>query len=321
MDIRELRYFTHVARAGSFSRAAANLNVAQPALSRQVKQLEQELGVQLFERTQRGVELTKAGSLLFSQAEDIIEHLARTLDLVRSSSDAFAGHVALGLAPTSGLLIAPEIFGIFKSRWPHATLVIREGVSSSLEEWLQSRRVDIAVLHNPTPLDGIDMLPILHERMVLISAYADGAEAAKGVRFKDLSDVPLILPSLPHSNRRLLERAAIQHNSRLNLALEVDSVPLTKAMVKAGFASTIMTFAGAALEVERKELIARPIERPPLISNICIGMPREARLSWLTMELGRLLRSCITKLVTQGSWPAATIFEGAANEFHPPEPH
>jgi LysR family nitrogen assimilation transcriptional regulator len=308
MEVRELRYFVQVARSGSFSRAAIRLNVVQPALSRQIKKLENELGVPLFVRRPRGVELTQAGSLLLSQAEDLIDHLGRTHDLVRSHEQTFTGHVTLGIAPTSGLLIAPEIFQIFRTKWPHATLLFREGVSSSLEEWLLDRRISLAVLHNPLPLEGIDMIPILHERMVLVTAPGFNL-GRTAVRFEELGEIPLILPSLPHGNRRLLERAAMQNDVRLNLILEVDSVPLQKAMVRGGFGATVLTYAGVSLEVDRGELRAHSIERPPLTSTICIGIPREARASWLTMELARILRSCIRDLVANGTWPCARLSE------------
>ena len=311
MDIRELRYFTQVARAGSFSRAAALLNVTQSALSRQLKKLEDELGVLLLVRRSDGVEVTKAGSLLLTQADDLIRHLGTIVDLVRDREETFTGHLVLGLPPTAGLLIAPKIFASFQTRWPYATLHIREGISSSLEEWLIDRRVDIAVLHNPLPLDGIEIVTILHEHMVLACAPAAPQQVRnKGsVRFRDLGDVPLILPSLPHSNRRLVERTAIQYATRLNIVLEVDSVPLIKVMVKSGFGSTIQTFAGVAIEIGRGELIAIPIDRPPLVSTICIGMPREAKSAWLTMEMARMVRNVIAALVASGEWAGAHMIE------------
>ena len=197
MDINDLRSFSQVARSGSLSQAAVQLNVAQPTLSRQIQKLEDELGVQLLVRRARGVELTQAGSVLLSQVGDLIERLTRTLALVRGHEQTFTGHAAVGVAPTSGLLIAPEIFRIFKKNWPDATLLIREGVSSSLEEWLLERRIDLAVLHNPVPLDGIEMIPILHEQMNLVTA--SGSEFQRsGVRFRDLEEIPLI-PSKPAS--------------------------------------------------------------------------------------------------------------------------
>ncbi|OYW51873.1 MAG: transcriptional regulator [Rhizobiales bacterium 17-65-6] len=311
MDIRELRYFVQIARIGSVSGAAARLNIAQPALSRQLRKLEDELGAQLLVRHGRGVELTEAGAQLLAEAEGLIEHFTQTLNKVRGGEVPFAGQVVLGVPPTAGLLIVPLIFRRFRARWPEATLLPREGISSSLEEWLFNRRVDVAVLHNPTPVEGVDLQPILSEHMVLVTSPASPAhQGAEPISLRSLCELPLILPSLPHSNRRLLERMAIQHNLRLNVAIEVDSVPLMKAMVKNGFGAAIQTYAGVAREVASGELGARPIERPALPSTICIGTAQESKSSWMIMEVARMLRSCIAELVQTGAWAGArTIAE------------
>ena len=311
MDIRELRYFVHVARAGSFSRAASQLNIAQPALSRQLKKLEDELGVQLLLRHGRGVRITEAGAILLSEAVHVIDRLAQTLDLLKGGRRTFVGQVTIGVPPTAGLLIVPRVFKWLQEHWPHATLAVREGISSLLEEWLMDRRIDVAVLHNPTPLEGIDMAPVLRERMVLACAPDHPAANSPSIRFRDLANIPLILPSLPHSNRRLLERAAARHHIRLNLAFEIDSIPLTKTMVRNGSGATIQTFAGVAGEAERGDLVVRPIEQPPLTSTIWIAMPHEAQASWLTLEVARLLRACVTQLVTDKIWVGARLVEPA----------
>ena len=167
--------------------------------------------------------------------------------------------------------------------------------SSSLEEWLLDRRLDVAVLHNPLPMEGIDMEPLLHERMVLV--HAPGANKdlrwGKSIRIRDLDSLPLILPSLPHSNRRFVERACSQHGVRLNIITEVDSVAIVRSLVKQGFGNTIVTYAGAALDVKTGELCALPIDHPPLVSTVCLAMPREAKSAWLTMETTRLLRKVV----------------------------
>jgi LysR family nitrogen assimilation transcriptional regulator len=313
MDIRELRYFTHVATLGSFNRAAAQLNVAQPALSRQLKKLEEELGVKLLIRNGRGVELTEAGSILLSQAEALLHQLEDVAKLVSGREEKFKGHIVVGLPPTCGLLIGPVIFETFRARWPYATMILREGISSSLEEWLLDRRLDIAVMHNPLPLEGIDIEPVLHERMVLVQAPSKDREArqSKSMRIRDLGSIPLILPSLPHSNRRLIERAAAQHGTRLNVVAEVDSVRFIMALVKRGQGQTLQTYAGVAAEVEAGQLAARAIDRPSLMSTLCIGSPREAKSVWLTKETIRLVRNVIGDLVGNGSWPGARLVGSA----------
>lgn len=316
MDIRELRYFMHVARVGSFSRAAAQLNIAQPALSRQLKKLEDELDVTLLIRNGRGVELTEAGSILLAQAESLVSQFEDAAKLVRGGEENFAGHIVVGLPPTCGLLIGPVLFEMFRTRWPHAKLVLREGISTSLEEWLLDRRLDIAVMHNPLPLEGIHIEPLLHERMVVVHNAPDGRDpaTARGVRIRDLGDMPLILPALPHSNRRMLERAAHQHGARLNVVAEVDSVRFTMALVKRGVGQTIQTYAGAIRDLQAGELGARFIDRPLLMSTLSMGVPREAKSAWLTMETARLLKNVIATLVNRGEWVGARLM---GHDDHP----
>src|SRR6478672_2824877 len=154
MDIRELRSFIHVARAGSFSRAASELYIAQPALSRQIAKLEEEIGVPLLTRYGRGVRLTAAGARLLERAEMITHMVSETGEQVRASADEERGHLAVGLPPTIGMLIGAELIRDFRARWPRVALHVREGLSSSLQEWVLDKRVDLAVVYNQPLLDA-----------------------------------------------------------------------------------------------------------------------------------------------------------------------
>ncbi len=302
-----MRTFVHVARLGSISAAAARLNIAQPALSRQLHKLEQELGVALLLRHGRGVTLTQAGAVLLERADALIRQFEHLPHDITASTDAFTGHVVLGVPPAAGLLIAPPVFKLFRARWPDATLQIREGISSLLEEWLLDRRLDIAVLHNPPALDDVDIITVLHERMVLACPPSDEDGADRPICFRDIGAVPLILPAMPHSNRRLVERAAAQHGTRLHLSLEVDSVPLTKAMVRGGVGSTILTLAGVAEDLATGSLTVRPIHRPPLMSTIALGISRGAQPDWLLTALRGMVRDVIAEQVLSGAWPGARL--------------
>jgi LysR family nitrogen assimilation transcriptional regulator len=171
-------------------------------------------------------------------------------------------------------------------------------------------------MHNPLPLEGVDIEPLLHERMVVVHDLAQDRDpkTAPGVRIRDLGGMPLILPVLPHSNRRLVERAAHQHGARLNIVAEVDSVRFTKALVRRGVGLTIQTYAGVVDDVVSGELGARFIDRPLLMSTLSMGIPREAKSIWLTMETGRLLRNVIATLVARGRWVGARLVD---HQDHP----
>jgi LysR family nitrogen assimilation transcriptional regulator len=304
VDLKGLRYFSHVARAGSFSRAASELRVAQPALSRQIARLEEELGVRLLVRHGRGVRLTGAGSILLERSDAVSHFIRQTGDQVRAGQQAVTGHVAFGMPPASGLLLAPPVVKRFCEAYPQATLHVREGISSSLQEWLLDRRIDVAALYNPPPLDAVDILPVLHERMVVIGPPQDARfqKGAAALRIRGVAELPLIMPSLPHNNRRVVEQAAAQHGERLRIVLEVDSVVLTKAMVRQGLGYSILTYASVQDEVARGALAAYPIERPPLIATFAIATLREAPQSRLSRELTKTICTVLRELIEGGHW-------------------
>ena len=312
MDFKEVRYFLQVARAGSFNRAAHELNIAQPALSRQVRKLETSLGVDLFVRHGRGVRLTSAGSLLFEGAESIHHMVKRTTERIQAGGENLAGHVTFGVPPAAGLLIAPAAVESFRKERPHVSLHVREGISSSLQEWLLDRRIDVGVMHHPPPVEGFEIRPVLSEQMVLIAPRKRGIDppfpaTTKSVRLRDIVDLPLIMPGAPHANRRLLDQAAVQHGVSLRVTLEADSVVLTKAMVKRGLGYTVLTMASVQDDVARGELYAYPIMRPPLTNSLSIVVLRDTKSSRFVGPLTRHLEKIMRDLVRDGSWQGAVI--------------
>lgn len=301
MDVRELKSFIHVARAGSFNRAAAELYIAQPALSRQIAKLEEEIGVPLFVRHGRGVRLTAAGARLLERAEIITQMVGETGEHVRASVDEERGYLAVGLPPTMGALIGAELVRSFRAVFPRVSLHIREGQSSSLQEWVLDRRVDLAVVYNQPPLDAFNVLPLYSEPMILIAP--PGTKMPKeGFHIRDLANLPLILPGLPHSNRRVIEHAAVQHGIRLRVELEVDSVALTKQLVKAGVGYSILTSIAIRDEAARGEVLAQTINRPSIRSTVAITTLREATSSRFVTAWTAMLREKLADFVKNEQW-------------------
>jgi LysR family nitrogen assimilation transcriptional regulator len=308
MDLRQLRYFASVARAGSFSRAAEELRIAQPALSRRIRELEETLGKPLLVRHGRGVRLTAAGALVLQRAEEI-QQLVAQLEAESQGDEVMRGSVSLGVPPAAGLLIAPPVIAHFAEAQPDVALHVREGISSLIHEWLGEGRIDVGVVYNPLPVEGIEVLPILRERMVLVGP-PDGL-GKPGLRpeihIKDLADLPLIMPSLPHNNRRVLEQAAMRHAVRLRILSEVDSVALTKRLVGLDHGYTILTYASVHDEVMRGELTARPVDRPAIAATLAIAMTKEPRPTPLIRALADTVKVTLHRLVRDGAWPQAQI--------------
>lgn len=305
MDIRELRTFVQVAHAGSFSRAARDLYIAQPALSRQIAKLEDQLNVTLLTRHGRGVELTAAGARLLERAEMMLHYLQETTDHVRNSAQEERGHLAIGLPPAIGAVIGPQLIRSFRELWPKASLHVREGLSSSLQEWILDGRVDLAVVYNQPLLEAFEVRPLFSEPMVVVGPVG---EPARAFRIHELADLPLIMPSLPHSNRRLVEQAAVQNGVRLKIEVEVDSVDLTKRLVQAGLGYSILANAAVQDEIAQKKLVAHSIERPAIRSTVNLTTLRERRTSRLAASWETLLITHLKFLVTQGAWKDAAVW-------------
>ncbi|WP_313629587.1 LysR family transcriptional regulator [Pseudomonas sp.] len=303
MDIRELRSFVKVAQCGGFSRAARELFIAQPALSRQIAKLEEQLQVELFVRHGRGVQLTAAGSRLLERAEVMLRYMEETSDHVRNSAVEERGHLAIGLPPAIGMVVGPQLIRKFREKWPKASFHALEGLSTSLQEWLLDGRIQVAVVYNQPLLEAFDVRPLFSEKMVLVGPPG---EPPRSVRMTGLADFPLILPGLPHSNRRLVEQVAAQNGFRLNVAFEVDSVSLTKRLVSEGLGYSILAHAAVQEDIARGVLVGHAIDRPGIRSTVSLTTLKDRRTNRLAMSWESLLLETLEELVTTGEWKEAT---------------
>ena len=172
------------------------------------------------------------------------------------------------------------------------------------------KRLDIAMLHNPPHLETLNISALLTERMWVIGPPARHIKAAKpraSFRIGDLAELPLILPNMAHSNRRLVENAAMEHGIRLRIKIEADSVTFAKAMVEKGLGYTILTYAAVQEEVTRKKLTIYPIVRPTLATKVTIVTLRDEQLPKLTHDAGAMLQDVCRALVRNKQWAGAQL--------------
>jgi LysR family nitrogen assimilation transcriptional regulator len=271
MNLKQLRYFVQVAELGSFSRAAVQLEIAQPALSRQIRQLETELRQSLLYRNGRGVSVTDAGKRLIDYARGILHQVARAEEDLRDARGALAGRVAVGLPPSVAKTIAVPLIKEFRSRLPEATLSIIEGMSATMQEWLALGRLDIALLYNPAPAPGIDTVPFLEEDLFLIAPKA-AKSPGKSIKLADLSGVPLIIPNRPHAIRALVESRLAALGKKPVIAFEIDGVPSILELVAEGLGCAILPRTALLTSARPEAYVARPIVRPRLKSRLAIAV-------------------------------------------------
>ncbi len=201
MDLRHLRYFIAVAEEAHITRAAERLGMQQPPLSQQIKAMERELGVQLFRRKPRGVELTEAGRALLEDARAILSRLQRALETTRRTGRGEQGRLCVGIAPTASFHpFVPRVIRSFREAFPLVSLTLEEGLSNDVRERFAHDQMDVAFVRTTTiHADDIVVSSLLEEVMIvaLPSLHAMAGERGTALPLRRLADDPFILYGPP----------------------------------------------------------------------------------------------------------------------------
>ena len=294
MDARKLRYFVTVAQLGSFSEAARRLHIAQPALSRHVKDIEESLGVPLFVRDARGARPTEDGEQLLVYALDVLQRLEALPRLVGSRSQTIAGRVVIGV-PTSAsaVLSAPLLRAAFE-RYPSVRIHLIESLSGYLQEWIEAGRIDLAILFSAQPGPGVSLEPILVEDLWLVGGPGALPPGLGEVPLAHLARYRFVIPSQSHSHRRLVEGLALSNGVRLNIAAEVDSLAVQKAVVADGKTFTILAHSAFRTDLAEGRLTAARIVSPAISRPVAMASARARNesqachaIALLTLEVAR----------------------------------
>lgn len=236
MDLRSIRYFVQIAEMGGITRAASHLGIAQPALSRHVHGIEDELGIQLLVRLPRGVRLTGAGRQFLDHCRKILRELDRARDELRSGSEVPSGRVVLGLSPTVGPLLLPGVIERVRRQCPQITLKIVEWFSTQLYDALLTGRVDVAVLTNAPPSRALKMTPLISEPIVVLSP-----PQSRGTRrfytLPELSKTPIVTSE---AIRHIVEEQIGRYGWRLSVEAEIDAIEAIRRLLLRGIGTSVM---------------------------------------------------------------------------------
>ena len=301
MDLKQLEYFVRVAEMGSFTRAAIALDVAQPALSRQVRLLEVELHQNLLIRNGRGALPTEAGKLLLAHSRGILHQVSRAKEELGRVRGSLAGRVAVGLATSLARVLTVPLITAFREALPDATISISEGLSVALQESLINGRLDIVVLYNAQPGSEIEVLPLQEEELCLVQARPKGLaeDPPPGpITLRELAELPLIIPSRPNAIRSQVESELVNLGCRPRIALEVDGVPAILDLVEGGIGSAVLSRNAVANSVRPSAFTVRAIHEPVLRSRISAATS-SLRPSTLTQQTTlNLIRETLARVVT-----------------------
>jgi LysR family nitrogen assimilation transcriptional regulator len=305
MDARQLEYFIRIATCGGFNRAAVELRIAQSALSRRVRLLEEELGVPLLVRGRRGAALTSAGELLFERAEGILRQLREVKDEVASEANVPRGELAIGMPPSLQDMITVPLLAELRARFP--TVLIRTWIATSmaLRDMVLSGDLDLAVFGIIEPEARLDLTPLLRDAMFLVGAPGAAVETRKPVDWTDIALQPMILTSRPNSVRLLVEAAAAKHRRRLNVVMEVNYIPVLIDLVRRGVGVSMLPYSAVRAYVDRGELSAAKIAG--LDYAWAIATARGKPVSAAARSARDLLAELARRRVVDEKWPHARL--------------
>ena len=273
MDIKHLRYFVGIAEAGSLMKAAERLHVAQPALSVHLSNLEAELGVQLVERSSRGVRLNENGQLLYERAVAMLRYHTEAIMALKQRKTAPAGPVSIGMPSSLPELIAPHLHAAVHEELPEVNLYLLDASTSAIYDWLQTGKIDFAVMFNIPENVGFTLTPLFIEDYCLVGHFP-GDETFGTIDFERVFDYPLVMPSQTTAWRKILEEEAARRSRSFSVSLETESFGALRAIAMAGHGYAVLPWSSVHADCIDGRLQARRIVNPDmrgLMSIACLN--------------------------------------------------
>ncbi len=295
MELRSLGYFVRIAELGSITRAAAHLRVAQPALSRHVQRLEEELGARLFTRANRGVRLTEAGSKLLENALRILREVERAGDEIRAHRAHPSGKIILGVTPTLCPVVVPELFARVRRNYPRVELKVVHAGMVRLEEFVIDGRVDLALLSEMSKSRLILSTPLAREEMVLVTR--PGARAPGIVTPEELARTPLILGD---GLRAAMEPLLAGLGIAIAVDTELNDHETIRLMVIEGVGASILPHSSICRECLRGFLEAHRISEAGVFRTLALGVAINRTASAARNAVAEIVTQVLADIAAEG---------------------
>lgn len=306
MDMKRLGYFAQVAELGSLLRTSERMGITQPSLSRQMRLLEEELGVTLFRRGARGMTLTEAGQVLYRRISGPLREIGHALYEVRALPTSAGGNVVLGMPPTMVQLLAGILARRVATSAPNIALRIVDSYSGHLLEWINAGGLDAAILYGPTPA-GINATKLVEDELVLVCPPNSPIAHEAVVDFQRLAKLPLIVPSPLHGLRILIEAAAEQARTTLSVHVQADSFQLMKELVESGLGYTLLPHCAVLREVALGRVTFARVRKPAITRQLYLALRSEAEAPGAVIQVESFIREEVAALIKNGLWPGGRL--------------
>ena len=275
IGIKDMRAFFAIVEEGNISHAAQRLGIAQPALSRQMKHLEENLGVKLFERGSRRIRLTEAGQVLYNRVESILGMVDGTVREITEIGSGTKGTIRIGTITTSGAMILPDLIAEFRKTYPDVTFEIWEAEGARIIELLDNRIIEIAITRTQVDNTNYDLLVLPNEPLVMVMNSQNVCGTGDTIRLAQLKDKPLIIPLRWKSN---FIAACKKLGFDPNIICVSDSIVQDLLMVKMNLGMAMIPFSGKRLLTDG-DLIYKRIVEPEMTTHTVVAWLKNQTLS------------------------------------------
>src|SRR5215203_300269 len=270
MELRHLRYFLAVAGELHFGRAAARLHIAQPPLSKQIQQLEREIGVELFVRSRRNVQLTDAGRVFEREVCNIFESLEKGILKTKLACRGEAGWLSIGFIGSSTYEVLPSVLRRFRKQYPEVELVLQEIQSSEQNQALQERRLHVTFARFPKPERGLIFETIYTEDLVVALPQSHPLSRKRSLKISDLADQPFILfPHPPSAHAENTIQVLLNGGLSPQIAQTVEEMHTALGLVAAGIGITLVP--SAVKKTKREGVTYLNLAKPTPVLEMKMG--------------------------------------------------
>jgi DNA-binding transcriptional LysR family regulator len=299
MDFDQLEIFLEVARLSSFSRAAEKRFRTQPAISSQIRALEEEVGARLLDRSGGRVSITAPGKLFFKYAEETIERRKAILAEIAETERVPRGEIVVGANEGTCLHILPEVFAQFKRDYPHVSVSIKRSDYARILESILENAVDFGFVSLPVTDSRLEAQMIHRDHLVAITAPKHPLASKKSVTVADIAVYPLVLPKLGHT-RDALDALFYDHHMKPNVAMELDSSELLKRFVAAGVGVGFIARSNIEEDIRAKALVAITLDDVQIRRDLALVSRRDKSLS-------RAARAFMDIALSHHNFPPAAV--------------
>ncbi|HEX6466164.1 MAG TPA: LysR family transcriptional regulator [Terriglobales bacterium] len=259
MDFDQLNTFLEVAKLGSFSRAAEKVLRSQPAVSAQIRQLEQEYGHRLFDRSAKSVRLTPEGEVILDYARQLLTLRSNSLRAISNRNGVPAGTLSIGANEGTFIYVLPKVFAKYHRAFPKVRISVYRNFTHKVAEKVEDGVIDIGVMTLPVKSPSLEVLPVFRDRIGLMVGKGSPLFNQRSVTLEQLAQQPIVIPKTG-SIRKLLEKSLRPYREHLNITMELTSVVMIKRFVAAGFGVSLLSSSFARENVRRGEVKLLQVE-------------------------------------------------------------